>query len=109
MLFSIVPKAVADLLSDQRTMYRVISIQTGRTDSTGQGGRRNKEHTVMNTAEISFLAAQFGVNIFVNENATVISNGTGTSLQMLHQVLQTTTFWYCNIGFYTCASYLSSL
>lgn len=41
----------------------------------------------MNTAKISFLAVRFEVNFFVNENATVISNGIGISLQMLHKVL----------------------
>lgn len=87
MLFNIVPEAVVDLLSDQRTMYRerVISIEIGREHDWGGGG--SKEQTDMNTAAISFLAVQFGVDFFVNENATVISNGIGTSLQMLHEVL----------------------
>lgn len=47
----------------------------------------SKEQIDTNTAEISFLTVQFRVNFFVNENATVISNGVGISLQTLHKAL----------------------
>jgi len=48
----------------------------------------SKEQINMNTAEISFLAVQFKINFFVNENATVISNGIGTSLDVTQSAWQ---------------------